>query len=519
MKLPEWKQDNWILLLLVVLALFLARKLQRINTIKHLSKKWGTKPIKSISISLKERILEVRKLSSSGKFFDNYKSRFDQEKTHTLQTSFLGNTVVLTMSPQNVKWILGKHVEDWNLGSRPTAFGPLLGKGIFVAEGERWKHLREMLKPQFMREQISHVSMLEPHVKVLKELILMRKGKSFDIQRLFHRLTMDASTEFLFGESVSSLKFELPYGNIDEEDLKRKIEFDQSLLYVQEYLFFRVLFFEYYWFFNSSKFRSAVANVHDFAMRTVEKTLKLRANSAPSQKGELHYVFLDELMKETSDPRTMRDESLNIMLAGRSTTASLLLSVFYELSRNPSVWQKLKEEVVKTFGTGEFKEDLRSITFENLKRCIYLRYVINETLRLYPPVALNLRKAVRDTYLPQGGGPNGEDPCFINKGDYVALHIYSMHRLEEIFGLDAASFNPERWESLSTKVGSGFIPFGTGPRVCLGQQYALTEASYVTVRLVQMFSAISSFNSCEYPPPKRITATLQFSEGVNISMT
>lgn len=505
-------------LILTIAVLIVIRRIRRAVINRRLRQKWKTQPVKSISISVIDRLIEVRKLRTSGNFFDNYRRRFENEGTHTLRTSFLGQGIVITKSPRNVKWILGKNVEDWNLGSRPAAFGPLLGKGIFVAEGERWRHLRAMLKPQFMREQVSHVNMIEPHIEILEKLIRLQKGQTFDIQPLFHKLTMDTATEFLFGESVSSLQFELPDKDIDPEELQSKIVFDQSLLFVQEYQFFRVLFFDYGWIWNSARFRRSNANIHEFTKKAIEKIRELRKQKGAAEKNELLYIFLDELMKQTTDPDILRDEALNIMLAGRSTTASLLLSIFYELARNPDVWNKLRTEVIRCFGKGELPEELANLTFENLKRCVYLRYVINETLRLYPPVMLNLRKAVRDTYLPEGGGPTGEDPVLINKGEYVALHIYSMHRLESTFGADAAVYAPDRWETVSSKVGSAFIPFGTGPRVCLGQQYALTEASYATVRLLQLFENIESHNSPAYPPPKRITATLQFSEGVMISL-
>lgn len=499
----------------VIVVIFVAAtRARRAVLNQRLSRKWKTKPIKRISISFIERILEVRHLCSSGKFFDNYKKKFDIEATHTLHSTFLGNTIILTKSPKNIKWVLSKDFDNWNLGSRPSAFGPLLGNGIFVAEGERWKHLREMLKPQFMREQISHVNMLEPHIETLIQLVETLKGKAFDIQHLFHKFTMDASTQFLFGESVSSLKFELAGQDFDPDEIKRKVEFDQSLLYVQEYIFFRVLFFQLKWVWNSFKFRRSIENVHNFTMDIVNETVKRKKKG----QNQLLYVFLDELMKITKDPTILRDESLNIMLAGRSTTASLLLSIFYELARNPRVWKRLRSEVINMFGSGKTSSDLSILSFETLKKCLYLKFVLNETLRLYPPVMLNLRRAVRDTYLPEGGGPQGQDPCLINKGDYVALHIYSMHRLEDVYGQDAAVYNPDRWETISSKVGSAFIPFGTGPRVCLGQQYALTEALYVTVRLLQQFSNISSYNSEVYPPSKRITATLQFSEGVKIAL-
>lgn len=253
-------------------------------------------------------------------------------------------------------------------------------------------------------------------------------------------------------------------------------------------------------------------------MHAIERILQLRKRKGASET-TLLYVFLDKLMEVTTDSEVLRDEALNIMLAGRSTTASLILSIFYELSRNPEIWAKLRAEIIELFGKGKLPEELATLTFESFKRCVYLWNVINETLRLYPPLLLNLRKAIQDKYLHQGEGSNEEDPCLINKGEYVPLHVYFMHRLEDIFGHDAAVYNPDRWTSIYSKVGSAFMPFVTGLRVCLGQQYALTEASYATVRLMQMFANIESHNCTAYPPPKRITATLQFSDCVHVALS
>lgn len=98
-----------------------------------------------------------------------------------------------------------------------------------------------------MREQISRVNMLEPQIQVLMNLIDLQQGGPFNIQRLFHKLTMDASTHFLFGESISSLEFDLPNTSLDLEEFQKRIIFVHSLLFVQEYQFFRVLFFDYGW--------------------------------------------------------------------------------------------------------------------------------------------------------------------------------------------------------------------------------------------------------------------------------
>lgn len=96
--------------------------------------------------------------------------------------------------------------------------------------------------------------------------------------------------------------------------------------------------------------------------------------------------------------------------------------------------------------------------------------------------------ANKNTHLPLGGGPNGTDPLFIRKGEEVMYSVYTMHRRQEIFGPDADEYRPERWEKL--KPGWGYIPFNGGPRICIGQQFALTEAGYTVVRILQEFGGI-----------------------------
>jgi cytochrome P450 len=136
-------------------------------------------------------------------------------------------------------------------------------------------------------------------------------------------------------------------------------------------------------------------------------------------------------------------------------------------------------------------------TYQQLKDLRYLHAIINESQRLWPIVPMNSRQALEDTVLPQGGGPDGKAPILIPKGAYVAYHSYSMHRREDIYGADANIFNPSRWlenehPSAPLRPHWGYIPFSGGPRICIGQQFALTEAKYVIVRLLQTFKKLES---------------------------
>lgn len=109
-------------------------------------------------------------------------------------------------------------------------------------------------------------------------------------------------------------------------------------------------------------------------------------------------------------------------------------------------------------------------------------------LRLYPSVPLNSRHAVRATTLPHGGGPDGSKPIIVSEGEAVGYSTYELHRQKHLYGADAEAFRPERWdESLPDdsnlkNIGSGYLPFNTGPRVCLGRKLSSLLPSVGAVR-------------------------------------
>ncbi|KAA8567625.1 hypothetical protein EYC84_008099 [Monilinia fructicola] len=291
-------------------------------------------------------------------------------------------------------------------------------------------------------------------------------------------LTIDSATEFLFGESTETLD--------EAKTDSAGHRYSEAYDYLGEQVGKEIRLGKLIALFPNKKYREALKYVHSYVRTYVDKALALQASSpssqAPKETNPERYIFLEELAKTGYSAQKIEAELLNILLAGRDTTASLLTILFMVLSQNQDVFEKLRKEVMALEG--------RRPSFEEIKDMKYLKWCINESLRLYPIVPTTSRVASRDTVLPRGGGPDQKSPVMVKKGSIVLWSSYVLHRRKDIYGEDADQFRPERWEKL--RVGWEYIAFSGGPRICIGQQFALTEASYTTIRLLQTFSKIES---------------------------
>jgi cytochrome P450 len=487
--------------------------------IKRLERKFGAKPAR---FQIRDGCFGFQiwypllKHKMNGTLIDYWHENFEAYDAQTGSSRIMGKRAIATRDPENIKAILGTQFNDFALGDRHHQFFPLLGDGIFTLDGAGWKHSRTMLRPQFAREQIAHVHSLESHLQTLAKHIRKADGKKFDLQDLFFSFTVDTATEFLFGESVKCLEDESIGFPKDQSDIPGRPEFADAFNRAQIHMSNRVIFQEFYWLYNPRDFKQSNRIVHSWAEYYVKRALSFSEEELEKVSKD-GYIFLYELAKQTRDPQVLKDQLLNIMVAGRDTTAGLLSFAFFELARNPQVLKKLQQEIWETFGKGEDAR-VSEITFESLKKCEYLKAVINETLRMYPSVPQNFRCATKNTTLPRGGGPKGMDPILVTKGELVMYMISSTHRNKEYYGKDVDVFRPERWfEPETRKLGWAFLPFNGGPRICLGQQFALTEASYVITRLLQMFESLESFDD-KYPPKKASHLTMNLQDGCIVSL-
>lgn len=379
-------------------------------------------------------------------------SRITGRNCATYKQSLLGQTMYVTSDPKNIQALLATQFDDFDLGSpRRGNMGQTLGDGIFVQDGKAWEHSRAMLRPNFLRNQVSDLDLEERHVQNL--LKVMKAGSDgwtpeIDIQTLFFRLTIDSATEFLFGESVDSQINEAAGALAEKGERKEKdeIAFSRHFDSAQRHIARRFRRGNLWWTSNPKEYQNDNKIVRGFVDHYVNLALKksqAQEKKAEEGQGKEKYVFLEALAEQTQDPVELNAQLLNILLAGRDTTASLLSWLFHELLRHPEIFTKLHQTILETFGAYDNPQE---ISFTTLKGCQYLQHCLNETLRLWAVVPGNARRSNKATTLPRGGGPDGNSPVYIKPQTDVSYSVHVMHRRKDLWGEDAGEFKPERFQ-------------------------------------------------------------------------
>ncbi|KAJ3161099.1 hypothetical protein HDU86_007720 [Geranomyces michiganensis] len=176
--------------------------------------------------------------------------------------------------------------------------------------------------------------------------------------------------------------------------------------------------------------------------------------------------------KKLSDEEVI-DEVLMFFLAGHETTANSLVWTMLKLTEYPAVAAKLRAELDGILGPGD-----RHATYDDLQSMPYLSQVIKEVLRVHPVAASIARQTLADTHIHN---------YFVGKGTIVNLNVTAIHLSREIYGADAHVFRPERWDDGWTPEPGGYVPFGHGPKACIGEKLAMMELKAILSRIVRAF--------------------------------
>ena len=336
---------------------------------------------------------------------------------------------------------------------------PILGEGLLTAEGRAWKHQRRTLAPAFTPRA---VSTLIPHmVAVTDETVARLQGLSgapVDLREIMQRMALEIAgrTMFSFGmdrHGATLRDFVMEYG----ERVARPHFLD--LVLPKDWPTPRD--------FVRARFRKRWTRF--VAMLMAERRAAGKPEGAPARD-------LFDLMNAARDPETnqafndaqLGDEVATMILAGHETTATALFWSLYMLALDPVAQEQLAAEARQIPGSGESDH-------ERLK---FTRAVVDEAMRLYPPVFLIARSASGADVI--AGMP-------VAKNDVILIAPWLLHRHEKLWR-EPNAFIPERFMPPATPPDRfAYLPFGVGARVCIGAHFALVEATLALARIIAAF--------------------------------
>ncbi|GMR40190.1 hypothetical protein PMAYCL1PPCAC_10385, partial [Pristionchus mayeri] len=386
--------------------------------------------------------------------------------------------------------------------------GPILGadvdKGqrihLFLARGARWKRLRNISAPSF---SISALKKIRPIVEdsVLNMVKIMEErhldGGAFNIHDFYCEYTMDTIGRLVMGQK-ESLYFRNPRVEVVKKIFLR--DFDVPFVHLR---------YAFPWLTPvirkivqtlPSPLTSGFFRLRGEIHKAVEQRMKMRESNPSLDDEDFIDLFLNayddeaeigtegefRLSEAKVDKSLTIDEVISqamvFILAGFDTTANALAYTTWMLACNPTVMRRCQEEIEDVCGE-------ESISYEDINNLRYLEAVCKETLRFFPLGAFANSRTCMNTTTIYG--------LEIEKDTDVAVDTLSLHFDREIWGEDVAEFRPERWLEDRKVPQAAYIPFGAGPRICIGMRLAMMEEKMVLAHLLRRFDFLKGTEASE----------------------
>jgi len=372
-----------------------------------------------------------------------------------------GNTrAALLAHPEHIRHVLHDNQRNYNKQNVDYAMlRRLLGNGLLTSEGAFWHRQRRLIAPMFHRQRVAGFCnlMVNSTLEMLERWdALARRGEPFDVGAEMTHLTLKIVAKALFSADVSDDAEAI--GDALTEVNRQLGEF--SLL-------------DLLWMIptpRKRRFRAAVLALDQVVDKIIdERRLSTHRNQ------DLLSMLLEAVDEETDKgmtPRQVRDEVLTLLLAGHETTANALTWTWYLLAQNPEAADKLEREVREVLGD-------RAPDALDLPNLPYTRMVVEESMRLYPPAWAISRNAIADDEI---GGYR------IPRKTSVIICSFITHR-HPAFWEAPERFDPERFSPARSEGRPNFayLPFGGGPRICIGNGFAMTEAQLVIATVAQRY--------------------------------
>ena len=379
------------------------------------------------------------------------------------ETRLFFHNFVLVNEPDFIEHILVANHQNYVKGQLTRQIlQPALGNSLLISEGAFWRRQRRIMAPAFHRQHLAKAAAVmvrragQPigHWRAPCEM-----GERLDVAHEMMSLTMEIVTEALFSSDIADSIGELGQAVTTlSASLGTPNPFD--ILGFPE------------WFprWRSRRTRSALARLD----RTIYDIIAAR-RATREVSDDLLGLLLSARDEETGEGMTdtqLRDEVITFFAAGHETTALALTWTLYLLSRHPEIERTLHDEVDCVLGDGE-------TTFADVDALPYTRMVIQEAMRLFPPVHALSRAALADDEV--GGHA-------IRAGSVVSISPYVTHRNPRLWK-DPLRFDPERFtpDRSKTRHRFAYLPFGGGPRICIGRGFAMAEACLVLATIARAY--------------------------------
>ena len=344
-------------------------------------------------------------------------------------------------------------------------FRHAFGNGLVVSEGEHWKRQRKLIQPMFGHTAIARFfpHMLDATAETIQRWeSKCRAAQTFDVSTDMNRLTLEIVGRTLFHDNFGDAATDIQRWThtIDRYSAKAPIPIIRDA-----------------WF-PSRRNRRLNRTLREFR-GFLQHMIHARRNRSGDD--DLLTRLLNVRNPDTGQAMTddeIVDEALGMIIGGHETSASALTWVWYELDRNPAIRIRLFEEVDRVLGDG-------ALTIDRVGQLIYTKMVIDETLRLHPPFWFENRNVKVSLEL---GGQR------LSPGDIVAFSRYSLHRHPR-FWRDPDRFDPDRFQLDQEENPRGsyaYIPFGGGPRICIGHHFAIMELLVIVAMIVQQYRVVTA---------------------------
>jgi cytochrome P450 len=375
------------------------------------------------------------------------------------QFKLLNSTYFLITDPDYVKHILQDNHKNYIRGRSVETGRALLGNGLPLIDGDFWLHERRLLQPAFHRERIARLTVTAS--QVIDSFIQnweqnARGGQSLDLDEEMMRLTLTVIIKSMFS------------ADIDDKILSLSHAFNVAsrfMLWRSQQLWAPPL--------TIPVPRNVEYNRAFGVLNNIIYPLIADARKHP--RDDLLGMLLaarDEKTGEGISDLQARDEVVTIFFAGHETTAAAMTWAFYLLSEHPDVEQRVREELITVL-------DGRAPTFADLSKLSYTQQVINEVLRLYPAAYLFAREAVTEDVI---------DGYLIPPKTLIFITPFITHR-DPKYWPDPETFDPDRFtpELVAGRPRQYYFPFGEGPHVCIGNNFALMEMQLILAAALQRF--------------------------------